>query len=132
MLRTPRLARWPPEALSCDATRPAAPRSAQATARAGTRLDRARANQGMWTLPEVLRDLLAWTWDRMGEAPARRAGEPDPDAPEIESLRQRLETTEGRLRALLAGYHVHIAKPVSPAELVAVVAHLANERRDTG
>jgi len=32
---------------------------------------------------------------------------------------------EDRLRALSAGYQMHIAKPVEPAELVAVVASFA-------
>ncbi|MDQ3804351.1 MAG: ATP-binding protein, partial [Acidobacteriota bacterium] len=32
---------------------------------------------------------------------------------------------EDRTRALLAGFHAHVAKPVNPAELVAVVASLA-------
>jgi CheY-like chemotaxis protein len=31
---------------------------------------------------------------------------------------------EDRMRALLAGYQVHVAKPVNPAELVAVIAGL--------
>jgi CheY-like chemotaxis protein len=33
--------------------------------------------------------------------------------------------SEDRLRALRAGYQVHLAKPVEPAELAAVVASLA-------
>jgi CheY-like chemotaxis protein len=33
--------------------------------------------------------------------------------------------TEDRTRALLAGYHMHIAKPVEPAELVATIESLA-------
>jgi CheY-like chemotaxis protein len=36
--------------------------------------------------------------------------------------------TEDRVQALLAGFHIHLAKPVQPAELLAVVASLA--RRD--
>ena len=32
---------------------------------------------------------------------------------------------EDRRRALLAGYQAHVAKPVEPAELIAVVASLA-------
>jgi CheY-like chemotaxis protein len=32
---------------------------------------------------------------------------------------------EDRVRALLAGYHIHVAKPVNPAELVAVIGSLA-------
>src|SRR5439155_24098080 len=36
---------------------------------------------------------------------------------------------EDRRRALLAGYQAHVAKPVAPAELVAVIAHLAEEGR---
>ena len=31
---------------------------------------------------------------------------------------------EDRLRALSAGYQVHVAKPIEPAELVAVLASL--------
>jgi CheY-like chemotaxis protein len=33
--------------------------------------------------------------------------------------------SEDRLRALAAGYHTHVVKPVEPSELVAVVASLA-------
>ncbi len=33
--------------------------------------------------------------------------------------------TEDRVRALTAGYQVHLAKPVEPAELIAAVASLA-------
>jgi PAS domain S-box-containing protein len=36
-----------------------------------------------------------------------------------------LSRVEDRKRALLAGFHTHVAKPVEPAELVAVVASLA-------
>jgi PAS domain S-box-containing protein len=32
---------------------------------------------------------------------------------------------EDRMNALLAGYHIHIAKPVNPAELIAVIGSLA-------
>lgn len=32
---------------------------------------------------------------------------------------------EDRIRALLAGYRVHVAKPINPAEFIAVVAELA-------
>jgi PAS domain S-box-containing protein len=32
---------------------------------------------------------------------------------------------EDRMRALLAGYHIHVAKPVNPAELIAVISSLA-------
>ena len=32
---------------------------------------------------------------------------------------------EDRMRALLAGYQIHIAKPVNPAELIAVLGGLA-------
>ena len=32
---------------------------------------------------------------------------------------------EDRVRALQAGYHAHVPKPVEPAELIAVVANLA-------
>jgi CheY-like chemotaxis protein len=35
---------------------------------------------------------------------------------------------EDRMRALLAGYQVHVPKPVSPAELAAVVAGLAGRK----
>ena len=37
--------------------------------------------------------------------------------------------TEDRLRALRAGLQLHLAKPVQPSELVAVVASLAARRR---
>ncbi|HET9328737.1 MAG TPA: PAS domain S-box protein [Candidatus Eisenbacteria bacterium] len=37
--------------------------------------------------------------------------------------------SEERTRALQAGYHVHIAKPVEPAELIATVASLVGLRR---
>ncbi len=33
--------------------------------------------------------------------------------------------TEDRMRALLAGFQIHLPKPVEPAELIAVVANLA-------
>ena len=33
--------------------------------------------------------------------------------------------SEDRLRALAAGFQIHVAKPVQPAELVAVVSSLA-------
>ena len=36
---------------------------------------------------------------------------------------------EDRRRALLAGYQAHVPKPVAPAELVAVIAHLAEDGR---
>ena len=36
---------------------------------------------------------------------------------------------EDRRRALLAGYHAHVPKPVAPAELVAVIMHLAEGGR---
>jgi CheY-like chemotaxis protein len=35
-----------------------------------------------------------------------------------------LARSEDRRRALLAGFHSHVAKPVEPAELIAVVATL--------
>ena len=35
---------------------------------------------------------------------------------------------EDRMRALLAGYQVHVPKPVAPAELAAVVAGLAGRK----
>jgi len=35
-----------------------------------------------------------------------------------------LARSEDRRRALLAGFHSHVAKPVDPAELIAVVASL--------
>jgi CheY-like chemotaxis protein len=38
-------------------------------------------------------------------------------------------TMEDRLRALEAGFQIHIAKPVQPAELAAVVATLVGGRR---
>jgi CheY-like chemotaxis protein len=36
--------------------------------------------------------------------------------------------TEDRLRALRAGFQLHLAKPVQPSELVTVVASLAARR----
>jgi CheY-like chemotaxis protein len=36
--------------------------------------------------------------------------------------------TEDRLRALRAGFQVHLAKPVKPSRLVAIVASLAARR----
>jgi CheY-like chemotaxis protein len=36
--------------------------------------------------------------------------------------------SEDRIRALVAGYQVHVPKPVQPAELVATVASLANRK----
>jgi CheY-like chemotaxis protein len=36
---------------------------------------------------------------------------------------------EDRMRALLAGFQVHVAKPVNPTELIAVVSGLAGIRR---
>ena len=33
--------------------------------------------------------------------------------------------TEERMQALLAGFQIHVPKPVSPAELIAVVSSLA-------
>lgn len=35
--------------------------------------------------------------------------------------------SEDRQRAMLAGFDIHIAKPVEPAELIAVVARLARK-----
>ena len=35
---------------------------------------------------------------------------------------------EDRMRALLAGYQVHVPKPVAPAELAAVVAGLVGQK----
>jgi len=37
-----------------------------------------------------------------------------------------------RMRALLAGFQVHLAKPVEPAELAATVAALARDRGRAG
>jgi CheY-like chemotaxis protein len=34
-------------------------------------------------------------------------------------------TAEDRLRVLTAGFQIHVAKPVEPLELIAVVASLA-------
>jgi PAS domain S-box-containing protein len=39
---------------------------------------------------------------------------------------------EDRLRALEAGYQIHLAKPIEPSELVAAVATLAGRVSDTG
>ena len=36
--------------------------------------------------------------------------------------------SEDRLRALQAGFHMHVAKPVEPAELIVVIASLTNRR----
>jgi CheY-like chemotaxis protein len=36
-----------------------------------------------------------------------------------------LARSENRRRAMLAGFDLHVAKPVEPAELVAVVGRLA-------
>jgi CheY-like chemotaxis protein len=38
--------------------------------------------------------------------------------------------SEDRALALEAGFHTHIAKPVDPLELTALIAGLAPERRD--
>jgi len=37
---------------------------------------------------------------------------------------------EDRMRAVLAGFHMHISKPVEGAELVAMVASRAGRNRD--
>ena len=37
--------------------------------------------------------------------------------------------SEDRTRALTAGYQAHLAKPVEPSELVAMIASLAGLRR---
>ena len=37
--------------------------------------------------------------------------------------------SEDRSRALLAGYYVHVAKPIEPTELLATVASVAKRRR---
>jgi CheY-like chemotaxis protein len=37
--------------------------------------------------------------------------------------------TEDRMRALRAGFQLHLAKPVQPSELVTVVASLAARRK---
>ena len=34
--------------------------------------------------------------------------------------------TDDRMRALRAGFHIHLAKPIDPAELVTTIAALAN------
>ena len=39
-----------------------------------------------------------------------------------------MRETEDRLRALRAGFQLHLAKPVQPSELVTVVASLAARR----
>ena len=36
--------------------------------------------------------------------------------------------SEDRVRALRAGFHTHVAKPVEPAELAVIIAHLTNRR----
>jgi DNA-binding response OmpR family regulator len=38
--------------------------------------------------------------------------------------------TEDRLRALMAGFQIHLPKPIEPAELIAVVANLAERTRN--
>ena len=43
-----------------------------------------------------------------------------------------LARDEDRKRALLAGYQVHISKPVDPAELVTVIATLAGRGKTSG
>jgi CheY-like chemotaxis protein len=44
-----------------------------------------------------------------------------------------LASAEERIQALAAGYQIHIAKPVQPAELIAVVASLVGrEGLDSG
>jgi DNA-binding response OmpR family regulator len=40
--------------------------------------------------------------------------------------------TEDRLRALRAGFQLHLAKPVHPSELVTVVSSLATRRNGRG
>jgi CheY-like chemotaxis protein len=50
-------------------------------------------------------------------------GEPDRPTPAIALTA--FARSEDRTRALRAGYQMHIAKPVEPAELVAAVAALA-------
>jgi CheY-like chemotaxis protein len=40
--------------------------------------------------------------------------------------------TEDRMRALRAGFQIHVSKPVQPAELVAVVANLARRHQARG
>jgi DNA-binding response OmpR family regulator len=37
--------------------------------------------------------------------------------------------TEDRVRSLLAGFQIHLAKPIQPSELLAVVASLAGRIR---
>jgi CheY-like chemotaxis protein len=36
--------------------------------------------------------------------------------------------SEDRLRALQAGFHMHVAKPVDPAELAVIIASLTTRR----
>jgi len=40
-----------------------------------------------------------------------------------------LTRVEDRVKALAAGYHMHVAKPVEPTELLTVVASLAALRK---
>jgi CheY-like chemotaxis protein len=40
-----------------------------------------------------------------------------------------LSRTEDRVQSLLAGFQIHLSKPVRPAELVAVVACLCGQTR---
>ena len=37
--------------------------------------------------------------------------------------------SEDRLRSLQAGYHIHLAKPIEPAELIETVASLAEHAK---
>jgi CheY-like chemotaxis protein len=40
--------------------------------------------------------------------------------------------SEGRRRALMAGFQMHVPKPVEPAELIAIVTSHFNAQRRTG
>jgi CheY-like chemotaxis protein len=40
--------------------------------------------------------------------------------------------SEDRTRAMMAGYQVHIAKPIEPAELLATIASLATQAGKRG
>lgn len=73
-------------------------------------------------------------------------GMPDADGYELIRMIRRLESKQGgnipavaltayareedRMRSLSAGYQIHLAKPVEPSELIAVIADLAERYRN--
>jgi CheY-like chemotaxis protein len=96
-------------------------------ARGATVFDAAKADEALARMAEVRPDVLL-----------SDIGMPDVDGYEFLARVRRMEVSGGgrtpavaltafarsedRTRALLAGYLVHVAKPVEPAELVATVA----------